>query len=392
MRTAANGTGTGIDPSCSTDMTPSCLRQLYNIHYTPTSKKSLLGVTGYLQESANRGDLAIFLNKFNQGVGNGSTFDIALINNGTSPQGPLDGTYEANLDMQYTFSLTGGRTRSVFYSTGGSPPFIPDQSASENDNEPYLEWTEYLLSQDNRHLPQTISTSYGDNEQTVPLDYARRVCFEFAKLGARGVSLLFSSGDGGVGGSSYNDQCLTNDGQNRTRFLPTFPSTCPFVTSVGGTRNIPETTVGFSSGGFSEHWPTPRYQKRAVESYTQRLGNTYKGLFNPHGRAFPDVAAQGRRYRIVVRGETQPISGTSASCPTFAAVISNLNDFLLSRGRRPLGFLNPWLYSRARHALNDITTGSNPGCATSGFNATTGWDPATGLGTPDFAKLLHALQ
>ena len=35
--------------------------------------------------------------------------------------------------------------------------------------------------------------------------------------------------------------------------------------------------------------------------------------------------------------------------------------------------------------------GSNPGCDTNGFNATKGWDPVTGLGTPNFAKLLTAV-
>lgn len=46
-------------------------------------------------------------------------------------------------------------------------------------------------------LPNTISTSYGDDEQTVPLDYATEVCNNFATIGARGVSILFSSGDDG---------------------------------------------------------------------------------------------------------------------------------------------------------------------------------------------------
>ena len=49
----------------------------------------------------------------------------------------------------------------------------------------------------------------------------------FAQLGARGVSVLFSSGDTGVGSA-----CQTNDGKNTTRFLPIFPAACPFVTSV----------------------------------------------------------------------------------------------------------------------------------------------------------------
>jgi tripeptidyl-peptidase-1 len=58
-----------------------------------------------------------------------------------------------------------------------------------------------------------------------------------------------------------------------------------------------------------------------------------------------------------------------------AGIISLLNDYLLSEGEKPLGFLNPWLYGRGLKGLNDITSGSNPGCGTDGFTAIAGWDP-----------------
>ncbi len=74
--------------------------------------------------------------------------------------------------------------------------------------------------------------------------------------------------------------------------------------------------------------------------------------------------------------------GTSASTPTVAAIIALVNDALIDAGRPPLGFLNPWLYSVGASAFRDVKVGSNMGCNTSGFPATEGWDPATGLGTP----------
>jgi tripeptidyl-peptidase-1 len=78
-------------------------------------------------------------------------------------------------------------------------------------------------------IPQTISTSYGDDEQTVPRDYATSVCNMFAQLGVMGVSILFGSGDGGVGGAGLvRGSCLSNDGMNRTEFLPTFPASCVY--------------------------------------------------------------------------------------------------------------------------------------------------------------------
>lgn len=60
---------------------------------------------------------------------------------------------------------------------------------------------------------------------------------------------------------------------------------------------------------------------------------------------------------------------------TVAGVISLLNDFRIANGKSPLGFLNPTLYSTGIAGFNDITSGSNPGCGTSGFTAGAGWDP-----------------
>ena len=161
------------------------------------------------------------------------------------------------------------------------------------------------------------------------------------------------------------------------------------MTSVGSTQGInPETAASFTSGGFSNLFAQPSYQADAVAGYLKTLGNTNSGLFNPKGRAFPDVATQGVQFAIEVDGQLQGVDGTSASSPTFASVVALLNDALLNQGKSSLGFLNPMLYSQGAAALNDITSGSNPGCGTDGFPAVEGWDAVTGLGTPDFEKLL----
>ena len=108
-------------------------------------------------------------------------------------------------------------------------------------------------------------------------------------------------------------------------------------------------------------------------------------------QAIPDVAAQADLFRIFIAGEAVSIGGTSAAAPTFSGIVSLLNSARLSAGAPPLGFLNPLLYALgAAHAgaFNDITHGGNQGCNTTGFTAVTGWDPVTGLGTPNFPKLL----
>ncbi|KAF8265821.1 hypothetical protein EI94DRAFT_1587717, partial [Lactarius quietus] len=73
-------------------------------------------------------------------------------------------------------------------------------------------------------------------------------------------------------------------------------------------------------------------------------------------------------------------------------IISLLNDYRISQGKRPLSLLNPWLYGGGLAGLNDITFGSNPGCKTNGFPAIVEWDPVTGLGIPDFEKLLNIVE
>ena len=148
------------------------------------------------------------------------------------------------------------------------------------------------------------------------------------------------------------------------------------LTSVGSTQgNTPETAAQFSSGGFSNVFTRPDYQTTAVQTYLSALGNTNAGLFNTSGRAYPDVSTQGVNFAVNIAGTFEAVSGTSASSPTFASVVALLNDQRLNAGKKPLGFLNPLLYSSAAGAFNDITSGNNPGCNTTGFPALTGWDP-----------------
>jgi tripeptidyl-peptidase-1 len=161
--------------------------------------------------------------------------------------------------------------------------------------------------------------------------------------------------------------------------------------------------VDFSSGGFSDIFPRPWYQDDAVSSYLDdHLGDRWDGLYNPRGRGFPDVAAQGVKYHVFSGDKDVLVSGTSASAPMFAALVSLLNNARLARGRPPLGFLNPWLYTIGQAGLVDIVHGGSTGCTGkdiysglptpfvpyASWNATPGWDPVTGLGTPDFEKLL----
>ncbi|GJJ11172.1 hypothetical protein Clacol_005404 [Clathrus columnatus] len=369
----------------ATAITPDCLRTLYgSIDYVPSATdQNQIGITGFLEQYASYSDLTDFMKIYRPDVDDkDASFTIVQINGGGNNQS--NPGIEANLDIQYAVGIT-YPTPNVFYSVGGRPPSIPDDTTPANSSEPYLDFLEYILQQDD--IPLVISNSYGDTEQTVPKDYAIRICNEYAKLGALGKTVLFATGDYGVGMAP----CTTNDGSNITHFQPDFPTSCPWITAIGGTADIgPERAAHLSGGGFSNYFPQPTWQKAAVKQFLDQLGDKYEGLYNTSGRAYPDGAAHAEYFEVVVDGKVLSIFGTSAACPTFAAIISLVNDYRLSQGKTSLGFLNPLLYKYPK-LLTDITTGYNPGCGTGGFNATTGWDPVTGLGTPNFKEFQKLL-
>ncbi|KAJ5902627.1 Peptidase S8/S53 subtilisin/kexin/sedolisin [Penicillium taxi] len=388
---------------CNKAITPQCLKELYSIgdYNASSSIGNKVAFSSYLEQYARYADLALFEQDIAP-YATGQNFTVIEYHGGLNTQNSKSDSSEANLDLQYIVGVSHPVPVTEF-STGGRGELVPDldqPDANNNNNEPYLDFLQNIVTMEDDDLPQVLSTSYGEDEQSVPEKYARSVCNLYAQLGSRGVSVIFSSGDSGVGAA-----CMTNDGKNTTHFPPQFPAACPWVTSVGATtKTSPEQAVYFSSGGFSDLWARPSYQDSAVSDYLEKLGDKWSGYFNASGRAFPDVAAQGENYAIYEKGVLSSVDGTSCASPAFAGVIALLNDARLKANKAPLGFLNPWLYSSGRSALNDITVGGSTGCdgnsrfsgPTNGgpvvpyasWNATEGWDPVTGLGTPDFAKLL----
>ncbi|KAI1268416.1 tripeptidyl-peptidase 1 [Xylariaceae sp. FL1019] len=371
-------------------ITPDCIKQQYDIGYTASAEGNLVAFASYLEEYARYTDLQTFEKNWVPSAV-GQNFSVVTTNGGLDSQTSNDDSGEANLDVQYILGVS-HPIPIVEYSVGGRGPLVPtEDEPGPSSNEPYLEFLTYLLGLEDADLPQTLSTSYGEEEQSVPADYAIKVCNMFMQLGARGVSVLFSSGDSGPGDSCVR---VTDDAPY---FQPTFPGSCPYITSVGATVGVsPEKAVSYSSGGFSDLHARPSWQDDAVSFYLSSIGSTYSAYFNASGRGFPDVAALGTYFAVVDKGRSVLESGTSASAPTFAGVIALLNAARKEAGLAPLGFLNPWLYSDAADGLTDITEGYGSGCTSNSafggrgarWNATAGWDPVTGLGVPDFGTLL----
>ncbi|KAF8265512.1 subtilisin-like protein [Lactarius quietus] len=378
VHTPARDRGTALSSRIASGaiyVTPALLRSLYRTSaYVPTAAHlNVIGIAGFNNEYPSPDDLMMFMRQY-RADGLFASYTVALVNGGG--YNPTNPEVEPNLDIQFSLGIA-YPTRLIFYSTGNTPM------------DPLIAWLEYMLDQIS--VPQTISTSYGIPEYRVPPDYASYVCNLFAQLGARGASVLTASGDSGVG----PENCVLKDanGNSHVQFFPTFPATCPWVTSVGAIKgHDPEKAARISGGGFSAQFPRPPYQDDAVPTFLQNLGSQYDGLYNANGRGIPDIALQSFGYDIVLKMQPVNVKGTSCSTPAAAAIISLLNDYMISSGRRTLGFLNPWLYGGGLSGLNDITIGSNPGCGTEGFSAIPGWDPVTGLGTLDFAKLGELLS
>ncbi|KII88003.1 hypothetical protein PLICRDRAFT_55032 [Plicaturopsis crispa FD-325 SS-3] len=368
--TVKGPTGASVPSSCSSTITPACLQALYGIPTTAATESSnKLAVSGYIQQYANKADLKTFLGDYRTDISSSTSFTLKTLDGGSNSQSATPGT-EANLDIQYTVGVATG-VPVTFISVG--------DDYQDGDLEGFLDTINLLLGEDSP--PQVLTTSYGQNEDTMSRSLSNKLCDAYAQLGSRGTSILFASGDGGVSGSQ-SGSC--------SKFVPTFPSGCPYMTSVGATTGIsPEKAADFSSGGFSNYFGIPDYQASAVKTFLSDLGSTNKGKYNASGRGYPDVSAQGENVEIVVSGSKTGVAGTSCASPIFASVVSLLNDELISAGKSPLGFLNPFLYANAS-ALNDVTSGDNPGCSTNGFSAVKGWDPVTGLGTPNYAALKKA--
>ena len=230
--------------------------------------------------------------------------------------------------------------------------------------------------------PLVHSISWGTEGGNYDEETVQRINTEFIKMGLRGITIVVASGDNGVGCGS---DCFSQ--------LFNFPSS-PYVTLVGATQfshTAEEVGATISSGGFSGIFPRPYWQSAQVNQYFGQSNVHYPSpsSYHSNGRGYPDVSCFGTDMSMVYWGMTKMIDGTSISAPIFAGIISLLNAQRTSVGKSPLGFINPWLYSNPQ-MFNDIHSGDNSFGCCQGFKATVGWDPVTGLGSPNYQSMLIA--
>ncbi|OSD06587.1 subtilisin-like protein [Trametes coccinea BRFM310] len=398
--------------NCDKMATIDCFRALYNFYPKLTqTHRNTVGVVETTGNDLNGNDLDIFLKKFSPAAVGAQLPTFVGIDTDDKPDfGETDPNLisEADLDFELMIGLLGKEQKVTLYDIGqsGSFNFLLDAfdasyCSFEGGDDPEIDGV--VPNEDCGDKPRSnvISISFVGGEDLPPA-YMQRQCTEFGKLSMMGITFLVASGDDGVA-SNGDNLCLAANGTpvpGPGAFLPNFPATCPYVTAVGATQvdpgksvHDPESapTAFGSGGGFSNVFPRPSFQERLVQRYLAQLGRhaVDPTLFNSSGRGIPDVAANGFPTAAVIAGNYSIVGGTSASTPIFAAIVAAVNDARLALGKSPVGPINPAIYSILfTGAFHDVTNGTNPGCGTNGFPALAGWDPVTGLGTPNFPQLL----
>lgn len=273
-------------------------------------------------------------------------------------------------------------------------------------------WVDEMAAIVNQDRASVVNVSYGLCEtmmqQAAPgLPQTENILFEEAAL--QGQTFVVASGDAG------SETCSRNDPTNQSLSVSD-PASQPFAVSVGGTSLKSATfppleTVwndggaggpgggggqGAGGGGISRLWPMPSWQSTAHVPGVLNRYSTGSICGAPTGsqcREVPDVTASADELHgdtIVYGGEWTTIGGTSAAAPKWAALLALTNSYCATRGLSRVGFAAPDLYQIASNpityaeAFNDITKGNNDELGIHGgdYPATTGYDLASGLGSP----------
>jgi len=368
---------------------PAVIEQTYGVSGVKVdrSSKNRQAVAEFQGQTMKDADLTQFFKSFVKNYEAGTDDKVSKF---VGDAGEGSAQVEASLDIQYIMGVAPGiKTEFWLYNPND---FCADLK----------KWTTALLADDDVPLVHSVSYGWQGDLSKIGCSTANSAAVDadLAQLAAKGITIIFASGDSGSGVSGFFHKKL----------YPSWPASSPWVTAVGATRFVDQ-KVGSaemasdqfgSGGGFS--WDFDRsnatWQEADVTQYLSEAKGAPKfppsADFNAKGRGTPDVSALGEGFQVVVSGATQSVGGTSASAPTFAGLVSLLNEARLQKGQKQLGFLNPWVYQHSS-LFTDITQGTNAvgrgtGPSAYGYACEKGWDAATGVGTPKFDQILAALQ
>jgi kumamolisin len=278
-----------------------------------------------------------------------------------TPGGQADG--EVALDIEIVGAVAPGARIAVYFAPNTDQGFIDAVTTAANDA---------------TNKPSVISISWGSAESTWAAQSMTTMDQAFQSAALMGVTVFVASGDSGAADG-------VTDGLSHVDF----PASSPHAVGCGGTTlaetggTITSEVVwnaggGSSGGGISDVFDVPSYQSAAGVPPSANAGGRV-------GRGVPDVAGDAdpaTGYEVVLGGKTQAFGGTSAVAPLWSGLMARVNADLGAPG----GFIHPLLYANPS-AFHDITSGNN-----GAYQAGPGWDPCTGLGSPDGALIEQALH
>ena len=361
------------------------IQALYTAGFDGTGQK--VAIIG--QTDVSLTDLRAFRAQFNLPAN-----DPQMVLFGADPGTSSADQIEANLDLEWSGAVA--RNASIVY--------VYSQNVFES--------LQYAIDQ---NLAPVVSMSYGGCE----MQGSTTLRTLAQQANAQGITWMNASGDSGAAGCDTSGAPVAIQGLSAT-----FPADIPEVTAVGGTE------FSESNAASGSYWspqnssslesalsyiPERAWNDTPLGSglaagggapslvYAKPWWQAGPGVPNDQARDVPDVslAASGQHdgYVLYVRGQLMAVGGTSAASPSFAGIVSILNQYLAAKGfisKPGLGNINPNLYSLAQNTtglFHDIVSGDNivpcaagtKGCVNGslGYAAGPGYDLATGLGSVD---------
>jgi kumamolisin len=313
----------------------------------------------------NPSDLTSFFE--NLGLVSPKVTAVSVDGGSNSPSGDPNGPDgEVELDLEVAGAVAPGAQLAAYFAPNTDQGFIDAVVAAVHDA---------------TLKPSIVSISWGGPENSWTAQSRNAFNSACQDASTMGVTILAASGDDGALDGSANGAPTVD-----------FPASSPYVLGCGGTRltlsgatiqseqvwNDLSANEGATGGGVSETFALPAFQQ-SIDVPKAPNGFVGRGVPDVAGNADPETG-----YNVLVDGQQAVIGGTSAVAPLWAGLLARINESLGSN----VGYINPLLYSAQTSAtFNEITSGDN-----GVYSAGPGWDACTGLGSPNGAALLKALQ
>lgn len=310
------------------------------------------------------------------GLNTPNIVSVSVDNSSNAPTGDPNGPDgEVALDIEVAGGMAPAAKIIVYFAPNTDKGFLDAINAAVHDSE---------------NKPSVVSISWGGAESTWTSQAMNSFNQAFQEASTLGITICVASGDSG-----------SSDGETDGLAHVDFPASAPYALGCGGTRlNSSALTIkgevvwndqsiggGATGGGVSDIFSVPSWQANVGVPPSANPGGRV-------GRGVPDVSGDAdpaTGYIVQVDGQKTVFGGTSAVAPLWASLIVLLNQ----RIGTPVGYVNSTFYEELIQELptgvkeegfDDITQGNN-----GAYKAGPGWDPCTGLGSPNGSKLLAAL-